>query len=152
MKWIFDVEDLSVSRRALSNTSENDWVEVYSSLLQNTHASTHPHTLTHPLITINKNTLDILNKKVCIVKSGGNMICHLLLLFGLVRLSSRFLTLSVILFFFLECISEALIFSSCSHIYLIYDMLTGSWHGISQLHMFAMSRIRGNVTLEEFIL
>ena len=34
MKLIFDVQDLSVSWRAQSKTSETDWVEVYSSLLQ----------------------------------------------------------------------------------------------------------------------
>ena len=48
-------------RRAQSNTSENDWAEVYSSQLQNTH--THTHTPPHPipLITIPpKNTPDVL--------------------------------------------------------------------------------------------
>ncbi len=56
---IFDVEDLSVSRRAQSYTSENDWGEVYSSLLQNTHIrthtpteeNTHSDTPPHPIIT-----------------------------------------------------------------------------------------------------
>lgn len=52
MKWIFDVEDLSVSWRAQSNTSENDWGEVYSSMLQNTHTCARTHTKPHPLITI----------------------------------------------------------------------------------------------------
>ena len=36
-------------RRAQSNTSENDWAEVYSSQLQNTHTHTHTHTTSsHP--------------------------------------------------------------------------------------------------------
>lgn len=56
MKWIFDVEDLSVSRWAQSNTSENNRGEVYRSPLQtHTHtqhtqtpSSPHPHyTLEH---------------------------------------------------------------------------------------------------------
>lgn len=133
-------------RRAQSNTSENDWVEVYSSLLQNTHTHTPPHPI--PLITIpppKKNTPDVLWR---VIESEG--LRHKVWrptgcgLTFLIFLPSSFLqgpfTILCVIFSFPFCFCP---FWQALLMFPFQDMLTGSWHGVSQIHMLSMAGTRG---------
>lgn len=154
MKWIFDVEDLSVSRWAKSNTSENNWGEVYRSLLQNTHThmNTHPNLLTHSSLypkTLQTFYGGLLNEKV--VKSGSDLLLHACCLRLFVYFPSSLTHwLSLVFFpsiFFSFWLSYFPLAFLCTS---IYDMLAGSWHGISQLYVF-YSKTWENVTQEDII-
>ncbi len=168
MKWIFDAEDLSVSWRAQSNTSENDWGEVYSSLHQNTHTHTHTHAQAHihthhHLIHSSpypKNTPDILwwviewkglHRKVWRL---SDLILDACCLGPLFYLPSSFTHwLSLVFFkvphnnmgdYFLHAWHALLMFSYFPlalifYLNLWHDERFMAWH--YQLHMFSMARI-----------